>query len=347
MYTNIDTSHALHLISEFLKRPTTWIPPEIHPDSLVKALHLLMRHNVFRFGDTYWLQMSGTAMGTPPAPMYATLYFAILELDHLPKEPNLFFYRRYIDDGIGIWLPSNVNSWTHFRDSFNSLCSLEWEFSPLHTQVDFLDMTIHISSTGQLSTRLFEKAMNLYLYLPSHSAHPPGVLKGLIHGMIQRIYRLSSTLDIAKQDIRHFQRRLLARGYSPFVIDHLIRLADLDHSVRFRPTTVTPKQSASLFLHLPFHPSDPASSTIQRTFRQTLLAPRTPSLPHLRNLSGHRFGCGRLIVAYHRPRNIGNLLSPRKLLVSTGTVVPVLSCQDETNDGATLASTSPPYQHGR
>jgi hypothetical protein len=62
-----------------------------------------MRCNFFKFGDTYWLQMTGTAMGTPPGCVYATLYFGIWELEIVPFfQANLPFYRRYIDDVFGI-----------------------------------------------------------------------------------------------------------------------------------------------------------------------------------------------------------------------------------------------------
>jgi hypothetical protein len=56
-----------------------------------------MRNNIFQFGDTYWLQLKGAAMGVSPSCMYATLYFAAHEEALLIKYPELRIYKRYID----------------------------------------------------------------------------------------------------------------------------------------------------------------------------------------------------------------------------------------------------------
>ena len=104
MYTNINTSAALYEIAQYLhqrSRRFNSIPLE----ALMQALTLVMRNNIFQFGDTYWLQTSGTAMGTPPAPPYANLFFAIHENRFVRKYPQLACYKRFIDDIIGIWVP--------------------------------------------------------------------------------------------------------------------------------------------------------------------------------------------------------------------------------------------------
>ena len=199
MYTNIDTQHALNEIKTFLM--TSPIPQQEGVDAraLLAALHIIMEHNVFQFGDMHWIQLSGTAMGTPPAPMYATLYFAIYEARILPKYPELKFYRRYIDDGFGIWEPDpllppaqTLLRWGELQADFNQYGThtgrLRWDFSLQQTTIDFLDLTIMISVGNPIDTRLYEKALNLYLYLPPASAHPPGVLKGLIYGGCCRIH---------------------------------------------------------------------------------------------------------------------------------------------------------------
>ena len=194
MYTNIDTQHAFNVIEHFLQiqQPDICKQESISIDALIAGLQIIMTHNVFKFGDTFWVQLTGTAMGTPPAPMCATLYFAIHEINTVHLFPQLKYYGQYIDDVLAIWEPQqdtdNLQEQIHFHAAINSYGKFKWEASELSNTVNFLDLTILITPDHTLETKLFEKALNLYLYLPPHSAHPPGVLKGLIAVMIHHIY---------------------------------------------------------------------------------------------------------------------------------------------------------------
>lgn len=70
-----------------------------------------MKCNFFTFSDTNWLQLAGTAMGTPVACSDATVSFGQYENTTILTQfrPNLLYYKRYIDDMIGIWLPQEIN----------------------------------------------------------------------------------------------------------------------------------------------------------------------------------------------------------------------------------------------
>ena len=57
-----------------------------------------MKSNVFTFGNRYWLQSNGTAMGTSCACAYATIYYSFHEETRLLPNPNVLFYGRLIDD---------------------------------------------------------------------------------------------------------------------------------------------------------------------------------------------------------------------------------------------------------
>jgi hypothetical protein len=69
MCTNFDTTHALEVISNFLR----YSPQcrDIDADPIICALAIIMCNNLFKFGDTHWLQITGTAMG-PPSDVFAT-----------------------------------------------------------------------------------------------------------------------------------------------------------------------------------------------------------------------------------------------------------------------------------
>ena len=101
MYTNIKTGTVLQRIGQFAlnNREHLTVPPTV----LMDALRLLMTNNVFQFGDTFWLQKVGTAMGEPPAPPWATIFFGIYEETVLARfGARLQLYRRFIDDVLGI-----------------------------------------------------------------------------------------------------------------------------------------------------------------------------------------------------------------------------------------------------
>jgi len=127
MYTNIHFEHAKDAIEQFLpEHPLGQVIVEQEGNNinaLIFALRIVMNYNVFKFGDTFWLQIAGTAMGGPPAPNYATLYFAIWEVTIVPTFPELEFYERYINDGFSIWKPLFPNNDAYlalFKESIQS-----------------------------------------------------------------------------------------------------------------------------------------------------------------------------------------------------------------------------------
>ena len=128
-------------------------------------------------------------MGMSPAPTIANLYIAAYEQSHLPPylSQPLFFLKRFIDDGFGIWLHDadpeiDEKNWLDFKNTVNQ-SGLAWTFSTRSPQATFLDMTVSIEN-GRLITQLFKKPGALQLFIPPRSCHPPGVITGLIMGNV-------------------------------------------------------------------------------------------------------------------------------------------------------------------
>jgi hypothetical protein len=153
-------------------------------------------------------------MGTSPAPPYVTLVFAIHKEVILDEfKDNLLLYHQFIDDALGIWVdtPGDNMHFKLFTKHMNEF-GLTWEVNERSNKVDFMDLTIEISS-NHLTTMLYEKAMNLYFHISPHSTHPLGVLSGLIYGNVFRIQRLSSEDSDRIRFTTEFYQRLLVRGY--------------------------------------------------------------------------------------------------------------------------------------
>ena len=73
---------------------------------------------------------------------------------------------------------------------------IKWEFQPLASKVDFLDITISIHN-GIISTTLYDKVLNLYMYITPHSYHPPDVLTGSSLGIVTEYTPCVQKCDIS------------------------------------------------------------------------------------------------------------------------------------------------------
>jgi hypothetical protein len=192
MYTNIDTPHALKKIREWLEYYKHELPQNFPTEKLLKGLNLVMNNNIFEFRDEFFQQIAGTAMGTSAACMYAILYFAYHERRTLltTYKDNLIFLRRFIDNILGIWInDGDTGKWENFQKDLNNYGKLKWKVEERCKEINFLDMTISITNNGKIKTKTYQKEMNLYLYIPPLSAHPSGMIKGLIYSAIRRYKR--------------------------------------------------------------------------------------------------------------------------------------------------------------
>jgi hypothetical protein len=124
MYTNIDTNLGISTIRDFLESNSDRIPRNFPINMFLNILETVMKNNIFSFASTFWQQLSGTAMGTPVACNYATITYGHFENTVvIPRfKNNLYYYKRYINDIFGIWIPPSTNqltTWTNFKNTLN------------------------------------------------------------------------------------------------------------------------------------------------------------------------------------------------------------------------------------
>lgn len=300
MYTNIDSKEGISAISSWIQDFSEELPPDFPNTFFLEVLKMVMENNVFQLDDTFWIQTLGTAMGTSCACAYATLFWGYMERKFLiPKwNDKLLYFKRFIDDKFGVWIGSPAE-FQLFTQDFNSLAKLQWITSSLSEEVNFLDLTIFIGPDRKLHTKTFQKPINLHLYIPPSSAHPPGVLKSIIFGNLRRYWQQNTNSDDYTSIASQFADRLVARGYSREVLTPLF----LEASSNFEKVKLETAETKNLYLHWTWHPKDIPSSSFHSAYKQ--------------HLAGHD-GFDRLIVAYSRPKNLRDCVTSTKLETREG-----------------------------
>jgi len=170
MYTYIDTTTGIQAMQDLFELFHEHIPTNFPRDFFLTTLEINMKNNIFSFGDTFWLQLQGTAMGTPEALLYCIITYGVHENTHILTtfNENLVYYKRYIDNIIGIWIDSPHNSWENFKNQLNGFGALKWNTEDLTTSTTFIDLTI--SKRDQKIQKKIKKIL-IYIYI-SHLYQP-------------------------------------------------------------------------------------------------------------------------------------------------------------------------------
>ena len=130
------------------------------------------------------------------------------------------------------------------------------------------------------------------------------------------------------RELKLFFHCLLDRGYQSIQLTPLFQQAMDNAKVYLQHTALdhlrakSKKETAHrrrVFLHLPYHPANPSSKVIQKLWAERVAKPpNQPPFNCLTNESGYNIPVEQLTIAWHRPPNLGNLLSYRKLNNRTG-----------------------------
>ena len=201
---------------------------------------------------------------------------------------------------------------------------LVWNTERLSKQSNFLDLTITIENDGSISTRTYQKPMNLFLYIPANSAHPPGQLQSLIYGLMKTYLHQNSKWSDFTETLNLLYRRLRARGHSSENLNPLFMEAAAKLSSKRKGAMRGTKKTASMksmnqkdnekiFFHIPFHPKDISRREIQRIYTNTC-EKAAQSFKRIYNSERQAtMSIPGITVAYSRLKNLRDRLTPSTL----------------------------------
>ena len=321
MYANINNDHAIECIAKWFELHKNDIPEGFPVKLVLDGIERLMNYNVFRFGNRFYIQRNGTAMGTNVGCMYATIYFSYHEETVILKLPFLTFYRRLIDDAFLIIENSSCNL-ECIKSAMNDYGPadkrLEWKPEQHGPKVHFLDLWISIAPNKSLITSTYQKEVNMYLYRCPFSAQPPSTLFGLIYGTIHRYYWQNSNLNDFGRHVELFFNRLLDRAHTRNSLIPLFMKASekLVNSRMPNPkpeNRLLPKSNDGLlFVHLPYDPRNPPQRLLKQCTNRLLSRIQSFDKDIIR----------RIIIAFSRSPNLADISKRNQLEPSVDTTHP-------------------------
>ena len=243
------------------------------PAIVVNGIHnmteLVLKKNVFEFNSEYFLQTSGTAIGTKMAPAYANIVMSIFERNLLTgacNKPLVWF--RYIDDIFAIWIygEGKFKDFMHYinfiHSSFQFACNYSKEC------VQFLDVSVSVDNFGNITTDLYVKPTDTQKYLMATSCHPIHTKRSIPYCQALRILRICSTKESAKIRCTELVDCLVKRGYNKGKTNKQIERAFTNFA---NPLTGRNSHTTrSVYFNVQFHPGLPDIKDILQRYTPLL-----------------------------------------------------------------------------
>ena len=105
LFTRVPVNKAIDMISHRLLEDETLEERTVLPPGEIRSLtNACLKYIYFKFGECFYDQLEGAAMGSPPPPTVANIYMEELETKALQSTIlRLRMWVRYVDDTFVIW----------------------------------------------------------------------------------------------------------------------------------------------------------------------------------------------------------------------------------------------------
>ena len=200
----------------------------IPTEEVLEVIELVLDNNNFQLGESRnYRQTEGTAIGSKLGRNFACTYMGAWEKDLLCRSAlkPLKWYR-FIDDIWGLWVHGE-ESLRVFHDLANQIHqNIKVDLRISDSRIEFLDVVVHLSESGRISTDLFTKPTDARAYLHYTSDHPPCVKRAIPMGLGVRLKRICSNQSDYQRHKHELVNRLVERGYPKDKVKGELRRAD-------------------------------------------------------------------------------------------------------------------------
>jgi hypothetical protein len=218
LFTRVPVTEAIEVISRRLLEDETLDERTVLPPGDICSLtNMCIKSTYFQFGESFYEQLDGAAMGSPLSPIVANIYMEELEtmaLNSTIQRPRM--WRRYVDDTFVIW-PYDDTALRDFHQHLNKQnpaiqFTIEEE---TEGKIPFLDVLV-TRDGRRMKTSVYRKPTHTGRYINYSSHHHPRVMKGVIQRLRDRAHNICDE-ELKHEELKHLERVFTANGYpKPF-----------------------------------------------------------------------------------------------------------------------------------
>ena len=199
--------------------------PIVPTDNAIEMIETVLDFNGFGLGERNYRQTDGIAIGSRLGRNFACAYMRKWDEKLLEYQRKPLFYKRYIDDGFGIW-DGDLKSLMDFKDYANSIhTNIKIQMRWSKDQVEFLDTLVKLDNR-HVYTDLYVKPTDKQLYLRNDSCHPSHTKKSLAYGLGIRLKRICEKDTDYYKHRADLKKQLRKRGYSGKLIESQLQRVD-------------------------------------------------------------------------------------------------------------------------
>ena len=222
LYPSVPKQEGLEACREGLNSRSRSIVPT---EEVLKMIKVVLDNNNFNLGNKHYIQTNGIAIGSKLGKNFACSYMRKWDEKLMEYHEQPFFYKRFIDDGFGLWTGSvdTLEKFAEYANGIHRNIKIELRYS--REKIEFLDTWVHMEN-GRIYTSLYRKPTDKQLYLHKTSNHPPSTKSGLAYGLGLRLRRICEKQKDYQVHRRELKVQLRKRGYSGKDIEKQLHKVD-------------------------------------------------------------------------------------------------------------------------
>ena len=260
LYGNIPTSEAitatLGLIKKHLDKIDTY---GLSVEDIETLLRHCLNNNYVRFGQKYFKQTVGVAMGSRIAPPLAIVFMNAVESLIRTSQNSQYkpiTYMRYIDDVLGVWThgADRLDEYFQFLNEFHPALkfTIERTDKTQNRCIPYLDTMISVQEDGTYSTELFIKPMAAPIIIHYSSAHPMQCKLSVLHSQLLRAKRLGSDGQAQERGMMIIEALFRHNGYPNKLIQRT-KHKIMHHKQKYRRQDTTGRRANdTTYISLPY-----------------------------------------------------------------------------------------------